>query len=414
MKYFSLYIRAVAIPVNLLLMIVCITACNKGDSNKNPPTITNVTPLQAGNQATITITGSGFSTLADSAGCIKVYFQNKQVCGFLKDNNTIELQVPFEAGDGPVCIIYNGTRICSGQSFDYRPGNPEAKTYMRLADCPNTPTNQVAVMVATNDAILAGFNNWWKYDIDKDSWSAMVAPTDKISKAATFTFNGKAYVFGGVGAAFSNRLQCYDPATNAWSFKTPMPSTPRADAVAFVWNNKVYIAGGADTYVLGMNAVYNQLWQYDPVADSWLRKADMPQGAGEGCYALRIGQKFYIPSVGGYGVQEYDPATNSWIQFAATQNLRTYAAPYSDTSFALGYVVGGRAGFTETGWITRNSINPGNLLFAETYQQPPASGYTTLSGAFYAVVNNELYYGMGYFNANGVLVQGNQLWRYRY
>jgi hypothetical protein len=244
----------------------------------------------------------------------------------------------------------------------------------------------------------------------------MIAPTDKMTRAPTFTFNGKAYVFGGVGSTFSNRLQCYDPTTNSWSFKTPMPSAARADAVAFVWNNKVYIAGGADTYVLGANTVYNQLWQYDPVADSWLRKADMPEGAIEGCYALRIGQKFYIPSVAGGGVQEYDPQANTWRQFAATGgNLNTYGVPFDDKNFALGYVLGGRMGFTETGPVKRYAIDfTGNNLFVDNYAQPPIGGYTTVSGAFYAVVNNEVYYGMGYFNANGVLTQSNQFWRYRY
>lgn len=392
------------------------TGCSKGeeDNKKKTPVVTGINPLSAGNNEVITITGDHFNSLSDSAGCISIYFTNKAACGYIKDDNTIEVVVPFGAGDGPVCVQYNGMRYCTSQSFNYMPGNPGPNTYMRLADCPNTPTNQVAVMVATNDAILAGFLNWWKYDIDKNTWTTMPAPTDKMTKAATFTFNGKAYVFGGVNASFSNRLQCYDPATNSWSFKAPMPSTPRADAVAFLWNNKAYIAGGADTYVLGMNSVAKQLWQYDPVADTWQRKADMPQGAIEGCYALRIGQKFLFPSVGLAGVQQYDPQTDSWVQFASTENMKLYAFPYSDKDFSLGYLVGGRSTSAETGTIDRIAINPGNQLFTQFYAQPPSGGYSTVSGSFYAVVNNELYYGMNYFDASGVHVQGNQLWRYRY
>ena len=378
------------------------------------PTITAISPASGSNGQQITITGSGFNSLADSSGCIRVYFANQQTCGYVRDDNTLDVTVPFEAGDGHICIDYRGTRICSSQSFNYLPGNPGPNTYMRLADCPNTPTNQVTVMVATNDAILAGFINWWKYDIDKNRWDPMTAPPERITRAATFTFNGKAYIFGGVDAGFSNRLLCYDPATGSWSYKAPMPSTPRSDAVAFVYNNKVYIVGGTDTYVLGMNSVAKQVWQYDPLNDSWQRKADMPQGSGEGAYALKLGDKFYFTGYG-YGAQEYNPANDTWTQFWPTEDLIPYAVAFPDRDFPLGYILGGRSGSYESGDVTRVSIDfTGNHFHGETYSLPPAGGYRTLSGAFSVVVNNELYYGLGYFDASGVHVQGNQLWRYRY
>ena len=400
----------------LAFIVLAFTGCTgKSENTTTSPVITAINPQAGGPGSTITITGSGFNAAADSSGCVKIYFQNQSACGNRIDDNTIEIQVPYEAGDGPVCIGYRNTRVC-GPAFNYLPGNPSSNSYVRLADCPNTPTNQVAVMVATNDAILAGFQNWWKYDIDRNTWSSMVAPTDKMTRCATFTFYGKAYLFGGVNAGFSNRLQCYDPATGQWSFKTPMPSTPRADAVAFIYNNKVYIVGGADTYTLGMNTVAKQVWQYDPVADSWQRKADMPQGSGEGSYALRLGNKFYFPGFG-YGAQEYDPATDSWRQFWPTQDLIPYAAVIADRDFPLGYILGGRSGSYESGEVSRVAINfTGNEFFGQTYALAPSGGYNTISSPFYAVVNNELYYGMGYFNAppGGLHVQGSQFWRYRY
>lgn len=399
--------------ISFVLLPVIFMGCSKPNEENTPPVVNGFTPLAGSTNTTIYITGKNFTSLADSSGCIKVFFQNKQACAYVKNSDTLELLVPFEAGDGPVCVMYNGTKYCTTQSFNYLPGNPESNTFMRLADCPSSPTNQVAVMAATDNFIIAGFINWWKYDIDKNSWSAMPAPTDKQTRVASFTYNGKAWLFGGVNAGFSNRLQVYDPATNSWSFKAPMPSTPRADAVAFVWNNKVYIAGGTDTYSLGMNSVYNQLWQYDPVADSWQRKADLPVGAGEGSYALRLGSKFYIPASMSY-VQEYDPQTDTWVQFPTTAYLPMYSAPYSDRDFALGYTVGGVMGYYGTGEIKRHAINyTGNHFFTETYAQPPG-GYPTAGWPLYAVVNNELYYGISFQTVNGVQVRDNQLWRYRY
>jgi hypothetical protein len=400
--------------ISFLALVLFFNSCSKPSEEKNSlPTVTGFTPASGSVNSTIYITGSGFSSLEDSAGCIKVFFQNKEACASVKNDDTLEVAVPFDAGDGSLCVAYNGTKYCTSQSFNYLPGNPASNTFIRLADCPSTPTNQVAVMAATDNGIIAGFINWWRYDIDKNSWSNMPAPTDKLTRVASFTWNGKAYLFGGYNAGFSNRLQCYDPVTNSWSFKTPMPSTSRADAVAFVWNNKVYIAGGIDNFSYGMNTVYNQLWQYDPVADSWQRKADLPIGAAEGSYALRVGSKFYIASVGN-SVQEYDPQTNTWMQFPPGEILPAYAAPYSDKDFPLGYTIGGVPGYFGTGEVKRYAINyASNHFITEMYAQAP-NGYATAGAPFYAVVNNELYYGMAYQNVNGVQVRDNQLWRYRY
>lgn len=411
MKHPCFYMPAQQTRSYFLLSAVILFACSKTPEN-NPPAVNGFTPASASTNTTIYITGKNFTSLPDSSGCIKVFFQNKQACAYVKNSDTLELVVPFEAGDGPLCVEYKGTKYCTTQSFNYLPGNPESNTFMRLADCPSSPTNQVAAMAATDNFIIAGFMNWWKYDIDKNTWTTMPAPTDKLTRVASFTHGGKAYLFGGVNAGFSNRLQVYDPATDSWSFKAPMPSTPRADAVAFVWNNKAYIAGGTDTYTPGMNSVYNQLWQYDPVADSWQRKADLPVGAGEGSYALRIGSKFYIPASVSH-VQEYDPQNNTWVQFPTNQYLPMYAAPYSDRDFALGYTIGGAMGYYGTGEAKRYTINTGNQIFSQVYAQPP-NGYPTAGWPFYVVVNNELYYGLSFQTVNGVQVRDNQLWRYRY
>lgn len=403
------------ICILVLPAVILFVACSKPAADeeiKQPPVVNGVSPMAGGPGATIYLTGKNFTSLKDSSGCITVFFQNKQACAYARNSDTLELAVPFEAGDGPLCVAYNGTRYCTTQSFNYLPGNKESNSFMRLADCPSSPTNQVAAMAATDNLIIAGFINWWKYDIDKNAWSTMPAPTDKMTRVASFTFNGKAYLFGGVNAGFSNRLQCYDLTTNSWSFKAPLPSAARADAVAFVWNNKVYIAGGTDTYSLGMNSVYNQLWQYDPVADTWQRKADLPVGAGEGSYALRIGSKFYIPASFNH-VQEYDPQTDSWVQLPTTEYLPMYTAPFSDKDFALGYTVGGPLGSFYTGEAKRYAIGIDKHIFSESYSQPPAN-YQTAGWPFSVVVNNELYYGLSYQTVNGVQVRDNQFWRYRY
>lgn len=394
--------------------LLYLSGCAKGNEEEKTPYISSVTSLSATVNETITITGGNFSSLADSSGCIIVYFPGATACAAVINDNTLEIQVPFNAGSGPVCINYKGNRICSSQSFTYIPGNPGPNTYMRLADC---PSNQVTVMVAAGNTLLAGFTNWWKYDIASNTWASMTGPAENVIRATSFTINGKAYIFGGslVAGPLSNRLQSYDPATGTWTFKTPMPAGARKDACAFVWNNKAYIVGGTDSDVPQNNTVGNQLWEYDPATNSWLRKADLPFGAADGAYAMRVGTKFYVPINVSLGAQEYDPAINTWRHLTVGY-LPLNAAPYTDRDFALGYTIGGGSGGLATGLVRRWAINfTGNELMGEDYAQPPPGGYTNIFKPFYAVVNNELYYGLGYFNLNGgVVVQGPQLWRYRY
>lgn len=397
----------------MLVAALIFFSCEKSEKEPDPPYIRNVGPATAAAGVTIKISGGNFNQLKDSAGCVKVYFVSATTCARVTSDSTAEVQVPFGAGTGTVCVGYNGARICSGTSFTYIPGNPGPNTYMQLASIPSPPT----AMTSTNDAVLAGYRNWYKYSVVQDKWTPMKAPTDIVIGAAGFTWNNKGYLFGGTldYGPYSNRLQMYDPATDTWSFKAPLPGLPRTKASVTVWNNKVYVAGGENSLQWITNQVGQELWVYDPAADSWERKADLPLGAGEGCYILRIGNKFYMPYIAvGYGVQEYDPATDKWRSLYI-DNLPNNAVAFPDKDFSLGYTIGGGGMGSATGRVVRYSINGTGNLLPQDYAQPPVGGYTNFFKAFSAVINNEVYYGMGYFNLNGgVATQGTAFWRYRY
>ncbi|HSF45546.1 MAG TPA: hypothetical protein VLA58_06025, partial [Chitinophagaceae bacterium] len=135
----------------------------------------------------------------------------------------------------------------------------------------------------------------------------------------------------------------------------------------------------------------------------------------DGSYILRIGNKFYVPYIAvGYGVQEYDPENDTW-RVLYLDNLPNNAVAFSDKDFALGYTIGGGGMGYATGAVVRYSLNVNGNLFLQDYAQAPTGGYTNFFKAFSAVINNEVYYGMGYFNMNGgVAIQGTAFWRYRY
>jgi hypothetical protein len=137
--------------------------------------------------------------------------------------------------------------------------------------------------------------------------------------------------------------------------------------------------------------------------------ASLPEGINsDGGYALRLGDKFYLPSFSLSGAQVYDLILNSWSMFNG--GLVLYGAPYSDPGSEIGYIIGTRG----SGQIERYIPIAGNSFLITKYNDPPLNGYKTVSSPNYAVVNNELYYGMGYFDITDYYYQQPQFWRYKY
>ena len=118
--------------------------------------------------------------------------------------------------------------------------------------------------------------------------------------------NGKIYAIG----ELTNDE--YDPTTNMWTQKSPMP-TKRSDFAVAVYKNKIYIIGGKKSNGLtGANEAYN------PRTDSWETKKEMPTPR---CYleANMVENKIYL--IAGYNTtydsipdfnEVYSPETDTW------------------------------------------------------------------------------------------------------
>jgi N-acetylneuraminic acid mutarotase len=179
-------------------------------------------------------------------------------------------------------------------------------------------------------------NNAWEYDPTEDSWKALPPmPTSRMAAVAAEA-GGKIYVIGGASVHPGHSIvslsadvphrsldtnEMYDPATNQWETRSPMP-TARNHAAAGVVGGKIYVIGGrlgAVSLLLGSNT--DVVEHYDPVTDRWgtagLRMPIARSGMGWATYQDRI----YI--AGGEildahmfaairAVEAYDPATNQW------------------------------------------------------------------------------------------------------
>jgi Secretion system C-terminal sorting domain/Galactose oxidase, central domain len=145
--------------------------------------------------------------------------------------------------------------------------------------------------------------------------------------AAGFVIGSTAYMgTGSDGAAQYYDLWAFNPTTNVWTQKADVEAVgyldiPRTNAIGFAVNGKGYIGSGQNT-----SGILRDLFEYDPVANSWSKKADIPNTipAGNKGVGLSIGNKGYFLTGNYVGSSmefwEYDPAANAgmgnWVQKA--------------------------------------------------------------------------------------------------
>jgi len=182
-----------------------------------------------------------------------------------------------------------------------------------------------------------------EYNPITDTWTTKKSMPTARSGFAIVVYQNKIYCIGGTTgdsdnlvSGFTGVVEVYDPATDKWETKTPMP-TPRADLCIGVVDGKIYCIGGKKYW--GVDPFYQELNTtevYDPIRNFWITKSPMPipvLGAASGV----LDGKIYV--VGGSrhfqagwdlstvaSNQVYDPEDDSWSTRASLPAARSYAA----------------------------------------------------------------------------------------
>lgn len=141
----------------------------------------------------------------------------------------------------------------------------------------------------------------------------------------SFTIGTKIYTGGGFdgnGIVFDDFWE-YDPAADTWTQKGNLPVL-RSSGIGFSIGSKGYMGLGTN----GAN-YQDDFWEYDPSNDSWAQKANFPGGPREEAVAFSIGSKGYVGTGQLFVVgpnssftqafndfYEYNPATDAWTQKA--------------------------------------------------------------------------------------------------
>lgn len=174
-------------------------------------------------------------------------------------------------------------------------------------------------------------NNFQKYNPANDSWfdlPDLPAPRTLLGAAAV---NGRIYAIGGAAdfgghyGTFDTTFE-FDPLTNVWTWKAPMPTDMAAFGIA-VLGDRIYTIGGISSHFNCTSCVIVQ--EYNATTDRWTRRGDMltPRRL---LSATALDGKIYAIAGQAFGptgpVEVYDPVSNSWTKKASSAYRWGHAA----------------------------------------------------------------------------------------
>ncbi len=150
----------------------------------------------------------------------------------------------------------------------------------------------------------------------ENTWTTKAPLPQEMGSAKATVVNGKIYLMGSFYKNYSyiDVFYEYDPETNNWVAKTLKP-TPEAISVVVSFQNKIYTMGEIMGYTKENGTIYgctNEV--YDPATDTWEAKAPIPVNQSRYLLARVVYGQIHVMVANGHYV--YDVATDSWTSKA--------------------------------------------------------------------------------------------------
>jgi hypothetical protein len=243
--------------------------------------------------------------------------------------------------------------------------------------------NYFCTVACNNKIYLLGNSYPLFYDPTTNSWTTnMSAPTLR-REASACAVNGKIYFMGGSsGGGMAQRYvdanEMYDPATDTWTAKTPMPFYNSEIMTLIVLDDKIYVfAGQRSNYIS---------YIYDPQLDTWTPGPGIPYSVhgGGATTGVNAPKKIYL-----FGEETivFDPQTQTVSTGASVPNPSSGVAVVDD----IFYLLEGHSNwrYTPFGYVSNTSTSPEATLGAtptnQLTPQTPATLTVTVAGIFVAV-----------------------------
>lgn len=192
------------------------------------------------------------------------------------------------------------------------------------------------------------FADFWVFDPEATSgqqWKSIADfPGSARYSAVAFSSEGKGYVGTGFDNSWLKDFYEYDPTSDTWTQIVSLGGSKREDAIAFSIGNTHYVGTGRN------NGAYEyDFWEYFPEEQTWNRKTDIDEEdeyevARHDAVAFVLNEKGYIATGTNVSnlktVWEYDPSTDVWEEKTPFEG--------SARADAVAFTVQGRA-FVTTG-----------------------------------------------------------------
>jgi N-acetylneuraminic acid mutarotase len=136
----------------------------------------------------------------------------------------------------------------------------------------------------------------FRYNPATNRWATLAPPPIRHEFGPVGGALGNRFYVGGgwFDHAPTGRMHAYNPATNTWADRAPMPGAANGGghgAAYSVLGGKLYVAGGFDD---SGDQWLDELHVYDPGSNTWTRKAPMPIRRTDGIGASGGGRFFVI------------------------------------------------------------------------------------------------------------------------
>jgi N-acetylneuraminic acid mutarotase len=237
------------------------------------------------------------------------------------------------------------------------------------------------------------------YDPVTDTWTTKQSMPTARNGHAIAVYQDKIYVIGGnIGesspdvSGYTGITEVYDPLTDTWETKEPMPiACSHLDAN--VVGDRIYLItgvthGGVFPFQGGTDK--NQV--YDPSTDSWSTKTPIPSG-NWGYSSAVVDNKIFVIGAD-HLTQIYNPETDTWTSGTPSPTLVYFSGAGATTGELAPkriYVVGGLYPYSHI------AANLTHVYDPETYTWTTGTPMLTPRWTLgVAVVNDELYAIGGY------------------
>ena len=251
---------------------------NQTFSTTSSPTITSFTPTEGGQNDTLTVTGTNFSTTISDI-TVKV---------------------------GTIAA----TNIISATTTEIKAIVPSGVT---------EGANKVTVMIKTQEVISTNdFTYLGGLWTQKKGFGG-----EPRAGAISFSVNGKGYI----GLGSSNNIPVlddlweYDPTADTWTQKANYAGGKRVSPVSFVIQNIAFVGLGRDE----TRTDQKDFWQYNPTTNAWAKFTDFTGTISSGKqFGFSVGGKGYVARANSTDLWEVNLGV--WTQKNAlpASNLRRY------------------------------------------------------------------------------------------